>query len=74
MTYNMWLINKSNPMEYKYCSTVIAEDMQEAVDKTIIGCSLLAENLTNWRWKVGNPRFNTEHQELVEAYVLNQLG
>ena len=74
MTYNLWLINKANPTSTRWCSTVVAEDMQEAVDKTIVGCNLLAANLLNWRWTVGNPKFNPEEQELLQAYILNQLG
>ena len=74
MTYNLWLINKSNPMNSKYCSTVVAQNMLEAVDKTIIGCDLDQEELVNWRWTRGNPRFNKEHSKLVQAFILNQLG
>ena len=74
MTYNLWLINKLNPMNSKYCSTVIAEDMQEAVALTIKGCGLKVEDLVNWRWTRGNPRFDKEHSKLVQAYILNQLG
>ena len=72
--YNLWLVNKTNPMETRYCSTVLADDMQEAVALTIVGCDLKVEELVNWRWTRGNPRFNTEEQELVQAYVLRQLG
>ena len=74
MTYNLWLINRSTPLNYHYCSTVVANDMQEAVSKTITGCDFKEENLVNWRWFRGNPRLNPEHQEVERAYILKQLG
>ena len=73
MTYNMWLINKSNPMDTKYCSTVVAQDMQEAVALTVKGCNISVDNLLNWRWVSGNPKFNQEEQDLVQAYVSDNI-
>ena len=73
-TYNMWMVNIANPTIRKYCSTVRAGDMQEAISKTIIGCDLKGQNLANWRWCKGNPRFNEKESELLRGFVSKQLG
>ena len=73
-TYNLWLVNIANPTITKYCSTTVGNDIQEAINKTIIGCKIDTSDLLFWRWADGNPRFNEEEQELQRAFVSKQLG
>ena len=55
-TYNIWLVKGT---DYRYCSTVVCEDIQQAIKKTIEVCGILEEELVGWSFVNGNPNLST---------------